>query len=47
MFGNDVDVVDIVVRVVLVKFFIVLNIFGGIKEYIRILRFFFRFVVVL
>ncbi|XP_068760950.1 MAP kinase-activating death domain protein-like isoform X2 [Montipora capricornis] len=47
VFGNDVDAVDIAVRVALVKFFTAPNILGGIKEHTRTLRLFSRPVVAL
>ena len=45
VYGNDVDAVDIAVRVAMVKFFSSPNILGGIKEHTRTLRLFSRPVV--
>ncbi|KAK2569106.1 MAP kinase-activating death domain protein [Acropora cervicornis] len=47
VFGNDIDAVDIAVRVAMVKFFTSPNILGGIKEHTRTLRLFSRPVVAL
>ena len=45
VYGNDVDAVDIAVRVAMVKFFCSPNVLGGIKEHTRTLRLFSRPVV--
>ena len=45
VYGNDVDAVDIAVRVAMVKFFSSPNVLGGIKEHTRTLRLFSRPVV--
>ena len=47
VFGNDIDAVDIAVRVAMVQFFTSPNILGGIKEHTRTLRLFSRPVVAL
>ena len=47
VYGNDVDAVDIAVRVAMVKFFTSPNILGGIKEHTRTLRLYSRPVVAL
>ena len=47
VYGNDVDAVDIAVRVAMVKFFTAPNILGGIKEHTRTLRLYSRPVVAL
>ena len=47
VFGNDVDAVDIAVRVAMVNFFTSANILGGIKEHTRTLRLYSRPVVAL
>lgn len=47
LFGNDIDAVDIAVRVAMVKFFTSPSILGGIKEHTRTLRLFSRPVVAL
>ena len=45
VYGNDVDAVDIAVRVAMVKFFSSPNVLGGIKDHTRTLRLFSRPVV--
>jgi hypothetical protein len=47
VFGNDVDTVDIAVRVALVKFFLCADILGGVHDHIRTLRLYPRPVVAL
>ena len=47
VYGNDVDAVDIAVRVAMVNFFSSPNILGGIKEHTRTLRLYSRPVVAL
>ena len=47
VYGNDVDAVDIAVRVAMVKFFTSQNLLGGIKEHTRTLRLYSRPVVAL
>lgn len=46
IYGNDVDFVDVVIRVVMVWFFNFVNVLQGFQMYICILCFFFWFVVV-
>lgn len=47
VYGNDVDAVDVAVRVAMVNFFTSSNILGGIKEHTRTLRLYSRPVVAL
>ena len=47
VFGNDVDAVDIAVRVALVNFFLCPHILGGVHEHVRTLRLYPRPVVAL
>lgn len=47
VYGNDVDAVDIAVRVAMVNFFTSANILGGIREHTRTLRLYSRPVVAL
>lgn len=47
VFGNDVDAVDIAVRVALVNFFLSADILGGVHEHVRTLRLYPRPVVAL
>ncbi|KAJ7370994.1 DEATH domain [Desmophyllum pertusum] len=47
VYGNDVDAVDVAVRVAMMNFFTSSNILGGIKEHTRTLRLFSRPVVAL
>ena len=47
LYGNDVDAVDIAVRIAMVKFFTSPNILRGIKEHTRTLRLYSRPVVAL
>lgn len=47
VYGNDVDAVDVAVRVAMVNFFTSSNILGGINEHTRTLRLYSRPVVAL
>ena len=47
VYGNDVDAVDVAVRVAMVNFFTSPNILGGIREHTRTLRLYSRPVVAL